>query len=90
MVLLGVSWASPADDDTIANAVIDLFAKFDAFAAARKQLNPYTYLNYAYKNQKPIKGYGGNNVKKLQAISKKYDPSGLFQKLVPGGFKLFT
>jgi hypothetical protein len=90
VVLLGVTWGGEADDDIIINAVTDLFTKFDTYAASQKMLNSYTYLNYAYKTQKPIQGYGSSNVKKLQAISKKYDPSGAFQRLVPGGFKLFA
>lgn len=90
MVLLGVTWGDEADDEIITNAVTDLFTKFDAFAASHSGLNPYLYLNYAYKTQKPIQSYGATNVKKLQAASKKYDPSGVFQKLVPGGFKLFA
>jgi hypothetical protein len=35
-----------------------------------------------------IAGYGEESVSKLRATSKKYDPEGLFQKAVPGGFKL--
>jgi len=27
-------------------------------------------------------------VKKMKAAAKKFDPSGVFQKLVPGGFKI--
>lgn len=90
VVLLGVTWSDEADDDTVINAVTDLFTTFDAYAASQKGLNSYKYLNYAFKTQNPIQGYGASNVEKLQAISKKYDPSGVFQKLVPGGFKLFS
>ena len=90
MVLLGVTWADEADDEVIISSVTDLFAKFDAFAAARGGLDPFVYLNYAYSTQEPIQSYGAANVKKLQAVSRKYDPSGVFQKLVPGGFKLFA
>lgn len=68
----------------------DFFSKADAYAASKKQLNSYKYLNYAYKTQQPIQGYGAASVAKLQAASKKYDPYQVFQKLVPGGFKLFT
>lgn len=90
VVLLGVSWSDEADDEIITNAVIDAFEKIDAYAASKDGLNPFTYLNYAYKNQEPIQSYGVTNVKRLQSISKKYDPTGVFQTLVPGGFKLFT
>ena len=49
----------------------------------------WIYLNYANDDQDPIGSYGSANVAKLQAASKKYDPTGLFQTNVPGGFKLF-
>lgn len=35
-----------------------------------------------------IESYGPENVKFLQAVSRKYDPDHVFQRLVPGGFKL--
>lgn len=50
---------------------------------------PYQYLNYADISQDPIGGYGEEIKAKLQAASKKYDPEGVFQKQVPGGFKVF-
>ena len=50
--------------------------------------NTYLYLNYAASFQDPIAGYGNASVSMLQAVSKKYDPDQLFQKQVPGGFKL--
>jgi hypothetical protein len=90
VVLLGVTWGDEADDEIINNSVTDLFTKFDAFAASHNGLNPYIYLNYAYETQKPIQSYGATNVEKLQTASKTYDPFGVFQELVPGGFKLFA
>ena len=36
----------------------------------------------------PIAGYGEENVEILQKVSRKYDPEGVFQRLVSGGFKL--
>ncbi|KAF5008182.1 hypothetical protein FDECE_5515 [Fusarium decemcellulare] len=50
---------------------------------------PYKYLNYADKSQDPIASYGEAVKRRLQATSHKYDPQGVFQKRVPGGFKLF-
>jgi len=50
--------------------------------------NPWIYLNYAAPWQKPIDGYGAANVAFLKSVSKQYDPKGVFQKAVPGGFKL--
>lgn len=86
--MVTVSWEGSSNDATVTAAVENFFAKADALAAAAGKLNEYKYLNYAYKNQNPIKGYGAANVARLRGISKKYDPQGVFQKLVPGGWKL--
>ncbi|KAF2190800.1 FAD-binding domain-containing protein [Zopfia rhizophila CBS 207.26] len=48
----------------------------------------YRFINYAYKGTGVIEGYGEESMKKLWAATGKYDPEGLFQKRVPGGFKL--
>lgn len=89
MALLTASWDTVTDDTAVTAAVTSFFTKFNAYAASKGKLNAYQYLNYAYKTEKPIQGYGAANVAKLRAVSKKYDPSAVFQKLVPGGFKLF-
>jgi len=63
-------------------------AEIKAKMVATKTDNPYIYLNYAGEKQDPLAGYGKANVAKMTALSKKYDPKGVFQKLVPGGFKI--
>lgn len=50
--------------------------------------DPFLYHNFGAKTQKPFCGYGASNVKFLQKVAKKYDPTGVFQTLVPGGFKV--
>jgi hypothetical protein len=59
-----------------------------AYAESIGADNPYLYLDYADKTQDPLASYGSENVKKMKAVAKKYDPSGVFQNLVPGGFKI--
>jgi hypothetical protein len=53
-------------------------------------LSPYIYLNYAATWQDPLDGYGAAVKSELWEVSEKYDPEGVFQKQVPGGFKLFV
>ncbi|KAF4962282.1 hypothetical protein FSARC_9635 [Fusarium sarcochroum] len=48
----------------------------------------WTYLNYADKSQDPLGSYGAENIKKMKDAAAKYDPEEVFQKLVPGGFKI--
>ena len=50
--------------------------------------DPFQYLNYAAPFQDPFASYGEKNLQLLREVSKKYDPDQVFQKLVPGGFKL--
>ncbi|KAK8877503.1 FAD-binding protein [Apiospora arundinis] len=55
----------------------------------RRFLLELVYANYADNSQSPYKSWGADSVSKLQAASRKYDPEGVFQKRVPGGFKVF-
>ena len=36
----------------------------------------------------PLESYGKANVQLLRNVSAKYDPQGVFQYMVPGGFKI--
>ena len=66
----------------------DYLKQVKAMAIAVGKFNEYVYLNYALPSQDPISGYGADNKAALKAASAKYDPNGVFQNLVPGGFKL--
>lgn len=88
-VLLTATWDDESDDARIETQAKSLFAQAETSAEALGVTNPYLYLNYAASWQNPIAGYGASNVSALQAASKKYDPTGVFQYQVPGGFKLF-
>lgn len=48
----------------------------------------FLYLNYADESQDPLNGYGHGNLEKIARAAKKYDPAGIFQTRVPGGFKI--
>lgn len=50
--------------------------------------NQYIYQNYAALEQPVFASYGAANHAKLLAISQKYDPNGVWEKLQPGYFKL--
>lgn len=48
----------------------------------------YTFMNDASWDQDVIKHYGAKNVRRMKNVQRAYDPDLVFQKLVPGGFKL--
>ncbi|KAH8816925.1 hypothetical protein F5884DRAFT_748400 [Xylogone sp. PMI_703] len=88
LINLAISWSSITDDDAIMAAARNTINRINSTAYAMDLGNPFIYQNYAALEQKVFPGYGAKNYKKLQQISKKYDPHGVFQTLQPGYFKL--
>jgi FAD/FMN-containing dehydrogenase len=88
VVLINPVWAQPQDDDRIFAAVEALVADFRRLAAEKGLLHRYIFTNYAYHKDRVMAGYGQESLARLREVSKKYDPEGLFQKGVPGGFKV--
>lgn len=60
----------------------------DEYAKAQGVHDPFRFFNDAAPGQKPLQNYGEESYDRLNAASEKYDPEGVFQTLVPGGFKL--
>lgn len=83
-----ISWQGANQDALFEAAGAELIKRIDDFAKSIGADNPYLYLDYADKTQDPLSSYGEENVKKMKAAAQKYDPTGVFQKLVPGGFKI--
>lgn len=83
-----ISWQGAEQDALFQQAGSDLIDRIRAYAVSIGADNPYLYLDYADINQDPLASYGAENVKKMKDAAKKYDPEGVFQNLVPGGFKI--
>jgi hypothetical protein len=89
MVCLFAQWANKEDDEKMLNTERVLVKAIEA-AAKKEGLDvEYKFTNYCFTGQDPITGYGKESKRRLQFASEKYDPEGFFQKIVPGGFKLF-
>lgn len=89
-LLISVSWDDANDDELVVSRVKKFIAETDSVGEQMRLRNPYIYLNYAATWQDPIDGYGVMAKNELRKVSEKYDPDGMFQKQVPGGFKLFV
>ncbi|ORY10736.1 hypothetical protein BCR34DRAFT_340204 [Clohesyomyces aquaticus] len=87
-VLFVVSWQLPTDNPRVEQGLKALVESINDRAKERGMFNEFVYLNYAAEWQDPIQGYGEENVRFLKSVSRRFDPNGLFQKGVPGGFKL--
>ena len=62
--------------------------KIETYARSVKGDVGFRYLNYCDKEQDALGSYGEENVRHMREIAGKYDPDGVFQKRVPGGFKI--
>lgn len=87
--MLYVRWDGGAAEDKLVYDSLKAFEdKVVAEAERRGLATGYTYMNYAGPYAKVVEGYGSANQKRLQSISKKYDPTAVFLRLQPGGHKL--
>ena len=85
---LNMMWSNPADDTRILQSNQRIIDRTIALAESMGIAEDYLYMNYASQYQDVIASYGANNLVKLQSIAGKYDPTGVFQYLQPGYFKL--
>ena len=86
--VLDSGWWNPSDDVTVHNSTRTLINKVEQSSRRRGKYVEYIFANDASWDQDVIGHYGAGNVKKMKDVQRKYDPDLVFQKLVPGGFKL--
>lgn len=63
-------------------------AEIEAYAESLGAGIDFRYGNYCDGSQNPFASYGEDNVRYMRDVSRKYDPHGVFQFRVPGGFKI--
>ncbi|KAI0103191.1 FAD-binding domain-containing protein [Nemania sp. FL0031] len=88
ILLAGASWSDPGSTAFAQAMGPKIVQAMDETAANVGGLHRFKYLNYADPNQDVLGSYGDESLAFLRATSQKYDPKGVFQKQVPGGFKL--
>ena len=81
------TWKASKDTAAIEAVALTLINDIDVAAQKCDMQTGYIYLNYAHAGQN-VFGGGGRRAW-LQKVSRHYDPDGIFQRCVPGGFKLF-
>ncbi|KAH8900830.1 FAD binding domain protein [Thozetella sp. PMI_491] len=81
-------WKDDTYDDVMYKAAEEWVNLANGIAEDMGTQDPFLYLGFAGGFQKPLCGYGQDNVEFMRRVAAKYDPSGVFQTLVPGGFKL--
>ena len=86
--LFAVTVTEQDDQPAILALAEEFVAKLEAYADSLGANKDWHYLNYAYKTQDPIAGYGDEAIARIKAASAAYDPQGVFQKLRHSGFKI--
>jgi FAD/FMN-containing dehydrogenase len=86
--LFYVSWTDAKDDEAIMKAAKEYMSRAVDIGRELGKGNDYVYMPYSSPYQAVVDGYGSANVERLKAIAEKYDPTGVWRKLQPGGFKL--
>ncbi|KAH4050217.1 hypothetical protein HBI56_063040 [Parastagonospora nodorum] len=89
-----IHWAMSVDgsevetDRKFEKVTRDLFQRAEAKAREKGLRRDFLQLTYADRWQDVLSSRSNGTLKELWRVSKEYDPTGMFQKQVPGGFKL--
>lgn len=83
-----LSWSEAKDDELFISLGKMLTDGIQDFAEEKGTAVDYLYLNYADKDQDPLSGYGQEKVELMKSVAEKFDSEGVYQRLMPGGFKI--
>ena len=83
-----MDWQDAKDDTTVRAAPIAVSEKWRELGEQRGLDVPFLFMNDGARDQNPLKLYGDDNLAKLKRVSRKYDPSQVFQNLQNNGFLL--
>jgi len=83
-----MGWNLASDDANVAAILTDTLQKIDTYTKKKGLHSPFVFMNDAFSSQDPLRSYGPRTFQRLQQIGKEYDPQKLFQRNMPGGFKL--
>jgi len=79
-------WIDAAKDDRMENLMARMHAAFRNVLIQTDSYHSWVYPNYAARFQNPFSGLNKDTIRRLKAVRKAYDPSGVFARLQPGAF----
>ncbi|KAI5783709.1 hypothetical protein EDC01DRAFT_664102 [Geopyxis carbonaria] len=83
-----LQWDNARDDAAVHAAVREAYRNCVATARAQGALVDFVYMNYANPDQDPIASYGEAEVAFLRAVKRRWDPEGVWGRLVKGGWRI--
>ncbi|KAJ5740198.1 hypothetical protein N7493_000070 [Penicillium malachiteum] len=84
-----VEWIGSEYDEIVAEWVEETTYLINNATEKAGLYDPFNYMGDAAGFQSIYPGYGAGNHQKLIKTAQKYDPNGVFQTLMPGGFKVY-
>ncbi|KAF2803576.1 FAD-binding domain-containing protein [Mytilinidion resinicola] len=81
-------WTDDVDDGLARKKLRELVGGIESLAKVRGKLLDFQFMNDASYTQSPLQSYGVESLESLRAVSRKWDPEGVFQKLQSSGFLL--
>ncbi|KAJ5690414.1 hypothetical protein N7462_004806 [Penicillium macrosclerotiorum] len=84
-----VEWIGSAYDDIVATWVEETTYMINNATQKAGLYDSFNYMGDAAGFQSIFPGYGETNHQQLIKTAQKYDPHAVFQKLMPGGFKVY-
>jgi FAD/FMN-containing dehydrogenase len=88
LLLFMIELPNPATKKAAFDLLQPLVREIETFADSVDGRTDWRYLNYCDASQDPLGSYGEENIRLMRQVSEKYDPTGVFQHRVPGGYKL--
>jgi hypothetical protein len=85
---LNTGWLKEEDDKTAYAASRAVLTRIEKITKRHGSYLEYQFMNDASWDQRVIEHYGAESVAFLRTVHEEYDPRGIFQKLVPGGWKI--
>ncbi|KAF2269735.1 FAD-binding domain-containing protein [Lojkania enalia] len=81
-------YEDPKATQELQDSILGIINEIDKIAEVEGIKQRFKYLNYAHWHQDILGSYGQASLQRMQKVAKKYDPVGMFQNQVVGGFKL--
>ena len=87
-VLVLPTWSSPNDDDIMFSETDKLMSDIKAISEKFGLSHRYIFPNHSWGLQNILAGYGEERLADLRKAQEKWDPEGLFQTVIGGGYKI--
>ncbi|PWY74321.1 FAD-binding domain-containing protein [Aspergillus heteromorphus CBS 117.55] len=84
-----VEWIGEAYDDIVNQWVEETTYLINNKTLEAGFYDPFNYMGDAAGFQDIFGGYGAGGLERLRTVAMRYDPDGVWQRFMPGGFKVF-